>query len=54
LGPAVFTAGPWLELAVKMSPTTLGPAVKIFTAGPLGTGGENDGGKNSFCSSERQ
>ena len=28
--------------------------MKIFTAGPLGTGGENDGGKNSLCSSERQ
>jgi len=45
--------GPSHEPAVKMvlSPTTMGPVVKIFTAGPLGTGGENDSGKNSFYSS---
>ena len=60
--------GLWLGPAMKMDfhfcfhrqpkaplrPPTTGPMAKMFTAGPLRTGGENTGRENNLCSGDRE
>ena len=37
-----------------LRPPTTGPMAKMFTAGPLRTGGENTGRENNLCSGDRE